>query len=163
MMKKIGTIVIAAAMVGCFILPVTADSDYTTITMDLQDDGAIEVDPQTWDLSGAAGSIQSTTFWLNNTGNVTMAVEVETNETTDSGDWTLNETGISAHNTYYIQHQYDGNTWVNVTNTSTTIDGALSPEDGSDSTEFSMRVGLPPTVSTNVQQTTRVTFTATPN
>jgi hypothetical protein len=160
--KKAIVLAIAAIMAGGFILPAMAD-DYTTITMDLTDTASITVEPDTWEINGAAGSTDSTTFWLNNTGAVAVSVDVSTNASTDEGDWSL---GTDAgHNTYYVRENYTaGPAWVNVTAGGYTFDSDLAASGQSgDSDEFTVEVGLPTSSTTTIQQTTRMTFTATAN
>lgn len=160
-MRKLLAATIALVVLGGFILPALAD-DHTVITMDLDDEASINVDPATWDISGGTGTTSSTTFWLNNTGTIAVSVDISTNSSTDGGAWSRgNDTG---HDTYYVRENYTGAAWTNVTSGGYTFDSDLSPSgETGDSDEFTVEVGLPISSSTSTQQTTRLTFTATVN
>lgn len=159
MMKKIGTIVIAAAMISCFILPVTADTEETIITMDLDDTASFtvgktgELTNKNWSFTGSSGGTNtSEEYTIQNDGSIAINVTVVG---TNSSDWSLNDT--ADHNNFTVAHNLSGSFTNILTSEADFITNFA--DDASDT--FHFEVELPTTVSTVAQQQTTITFEAT--
>ena len=160
-MNKITVLLITITCIAAGITHAYANES-TVITMNLDDTAGITIEPSTWEIDGSTGSVSSTQMWLNNTGAVAVSVNISTNATTDSGDWSL--ALVAGHDAYYLRENNTGASWTNITATGYLFDANVAAQGQSgDSTSFDIEVGYPTSSSTADSQETRVTFTATVN
>jgi hypothetical protein len=156
-MKKLIAILIAISL-SAFIAPMVGATPTQNISVTLNPSSAadITVNQTTWTPVAGLGAENSTAVdWasITNNGLTNVSVTVSAEDTTD---WTL--AGTAAHNAFKLET-------IGIEVTLTTEEKPFVtdlPTSAGDPTEtFGLKVTMPTTSSTNVQQTTTITFTAT--
>jgi hypothetical protein len=154
-MRKILAILVASAIVCAFAPAVGANTDTIVVTLSPNATADIEVDQPTWAPSVGLGSdIQTAADWANLTNEGYVDVLVEVNAT-NTAAWTLAET--AAHDAFKLAT-------IGVAKTLTVAYQTFVadlPASGTTWQTFGLNVTMPTSSSTNISQTTTITFKAT--
>ena len=160
-MRKLIAILIATVMACAFVPLVGADST-DTIVVTLQPSGtvSITVSPATWGpVCAIASSNTSATdaFTITNAGSVQVNVTVEA---TNTEAWVL--AGSASHNQFWMQYQNATSGLIDLANAPATFLSNFPSAGGGVATwDFGLKITMPTSSSTNEEQHSTITFSAT--
>ena len=156
-MKKLFALGVAIAMVAAFIPAVSGDTSQTiNVTMNPSTTASIVVNESYLNATGL-GISNTTACNIQNDGSVNCTVEIKAANTTD---WTLvssDPTGSSLDD-FALDYVIDGGSNTYITDADETF---ISDFGWDGDTNFNLSVYTPAYTSTNNEQTTTITFTAT--
>jgi hypothetical protein len=156
-MKKILALGVAIAMVAAFIPAVSGETTQTiNVTMNPSTTASIIVNESYLNATGL-GISNTTACNIENDGSVNCTVEIKAANTTD---WTLvsSDPTTDGLDEFALDYVIDGGSNTYITDANATF---ISDFGHDGSTNFNLSVYMPEFTSTNNEQTTTITFTAT--